>query len=110
MPVRTKRLAVGQTGAAGAFTTVYTCPAGETCIVKHVLCVGANATAGRALVLLSSGVTGLSLVDQTFAVDQVVRVDAWAVLLPGDQIKVYSALAGGIRYWISGTELEGTAD
>jgi hypothetical protein len=110
MAVRTKRLAVGISGAAGAFTTIYTCPAAETAIVKELMLSSAVTVATRLIVIAGSGALAVTLVDTSLAADATLRLPMWLVLHPADFIRIYTAVAAGARFWISGTELEGTAD
>lgn len=102
MPVRTKKLAQGTSGAASTFVDAYTCASDETTILKSLVIVGVAAGTYRIQVV--------PIVDQPIGVDAVLRVDLWHVLAPGDKIRVWSVTASAFRYWFSGTELEGVAD
>lgn len=110
MPVRTKKLAQGTSGAASTFVDAYTCASDETTILKSLVIVGVAAGTYRIQVSTLSGGLSVPIVDQPIGVDAVLRVDLWHVLAPGDKIRVWSVTASAFRYWFSGTELEGVAD
>lgn len=111
MPVRTKRLAVGTSGAASTFVTIYTAAAGETVIVKEVQIVPIAAGANRIqLACLSGGGVSVPLYDASPSQDSTVQLTRWTVLQPGDKLVLFSVVAAACRYWVSGAELEGVAD
>lgn len=109
MPVRTKRLAVGNSAPAGAGKTVYTAPAGETVIVKDIRVQAGSGASVFCALLLVSGPTAVALYSDTLAADAAAGVSTWAVLQPGDKVNVFSA-GGTFTFWVSGAELEGVAD
>lgn len=109
MAVRTKCLAAVKKAAAG-IAVMYTCPAGETVIVKEV----AFYNAGAATQTYSAGFRRAGLPDiywhSASAASGGVGISSrWSVLLPGDQI-VMNSSGVDMCVWISGTELEGLAD
>lgn len=110
MPVRTKRLAAGISGAAGAFGVVYTCPANETTIVKEVMLSNALVVSSRFILNATAGAAAVTVIDMPTSAGQAWRETMWFVMQPGDTLSVYSAVAAAVRYWISGTQLEGVAD
>lgn len=109
MPVRTTVLGRGNSGTAQQEVTIYTCPAGETAILKDVRCSVATGNPTRIVVFLVSGATRSSLIDQALAAGEKGLGGLFAVLLPGDQIRIFSQ-GGSFDAWCSGAELEGLAD
>lgn len=112
MTVRTARLAAGNSGAAAAQLTMYTCPAGRTAIIKD-LRFAKNLTSGPEylFVTLRTGAVTVGLFNLVVGDGQTVVAFAqpWVVLEPGDFIRIFSNTAGAWGYWLSGTELEGVA-
>ena len=111
MPVRTQRLGLGVTPGADVAGTAYTCPAGETTILKdwRIGTPGGN-TCSRAIVYLSSGGVVVPLFDGALAAFDTRGGTPWVVLHPGDELQVLAATHPGFQYWLSGTELHGVAD
>lgn len=109
MAVRTALLARGQSGAANALVTVYTCPAGKTAIVKDVRMLSAGDPVTNAIVRLTSGSALMHVIDGPLVVGDPVVAQGFIVLEPGDQIKVVCTGANSAFFWISGAELSGVA-
>lgn len=109
MAVRTKRLAVADSAPASTLHTIYTCPTGETTIVKDVRVSRVSSDPSRGVVLVRSGADEVVLLDQPVPEGTPGGLECWVVLLPGDEVVLYSE-GGVIAGWISGTELEGLAD
>jgi hypothetical protein len=109
--VRTKRLAAGRKSTTGT-TVIYTCPAGETAIVKRVTLYNLNASTNNLIsVLLTLGAFADTTVwQQNFPASSGVYLDVWWVLGPGGTLGLSQTTAIGTNYLISGTELEGVAD
>jgi hypothetical protein len=109
--VRTKRLASGRITTATA-TVVYTCPTGETAIVKQIWLFNVNATVSNEVGVLFDLATNAQtpLWEDTLVAREGLWLDLWTVLLPGDRIGLKTSVAGGINFLVSGTELEGLAD
>jgi hypothetical protein len=111
VPVRTQRLAVGNSAATGVTQTVYVCPAGRTAIVKDIrLNWMQGGDLANSLVAIGSGPTFLFLFKGTVTAGGVAVLQRdFVVLEPGDRIDVRSDTAGTICWWVSGTELDGLA-
>jgi hypothetical protein len=109
MPVRTKPLVRASFNTAGALQTLYTCPSGETTIVKDVRVTTVSGSPSRAGLRVISGPTYIDLVDQALASGSVGLSGLFVVLRPGDQLAGFS-LGGTVGMWVSGAELEGLAD
>jgi hypothetical protein len=109
--VRTKRLAAGRKSTV-ATETIYTCPAGETAIIKRILLYNLNASTNNLIsILLKLGAfTETTVWQQNFPASSGVDLDVWWVLGPGDTLGLVQSTAIGTNYLISGTELEGIAD
>lgn len=111
--VRTKRLASGQLAATAVSLTtqIYAVPAGETTILKTLSWVAPDG-ALTATVWLYDPAGNFVAVFQSGLVQAVpVTWHTWQVLDPGSTLRInQSANAGRLRYWASGTELEGVAD
>lgn len=111
MAVRTKRLAAGLNGTAAVGKTVYTCPAGETTIVKDVrLFARLSAVPTVKVYALSGAGTFVACLNRALADQEAAQFQGFIVLAPGDRILVEASVTDGIAYWVSGTELEGVAD
>lgn len=109
MPVRSKRL-FGPLAVGTGGTTVYTCPAGETALVKHLTFVNGSNLATT----LQVGVGGLlvgNLVAQFSVPAQgsVALVSWFLVLQPGETLRMGTTL-GNVTVAGFGAELEGVAD
>lgn len=113
MAVRTKRLASGQLAATAVSltTVVYEVPASETTILKTLSWVAPDG-AMTATVWFYDPAGNFVAVHQDALVQAVPKSWAtWHALDPGSTVRInQSAGAGRLRYWISGTELEGVAD
>ena len=111
MAVRTKRLAQGTVASAATGTFVlYTCPVDETAILKSLVAESGGTISVRFQLAGAGGsAPGFWAVSLSSDVPQV--REGWWVLHPGDIIQVVKPTTGAsLRYWLSGTELEGTAD
>lgn len=110
MAVRTARLAAGNAGASGAVKVIYVCPSGRTAIVKDIRLHNSTGGPIAAVLGLKSGAEFVPVLN-TGSLDAGPRSfpDCWLALEPGDSIELVSGAAGGIQYWLSGTELEGVA-
>lgn len=107
MAVRTKRLAQG-TRAAGTDAVVYTCPAGETAILKDIRFWNNTTGSVRSLVYVDSGPALCLILDVTAPAGEARGLAVWVVLAPGDTLRVAS-LSGQTNFRLSGTELSGVA-
>lgn len=108
MPVRTKVLA-GAT-ATTTLTAIYTCPDGETAILKSI--TSAKTAAGAVsmdLTILRDGTSRVVWREQHPVTSSVTYHDVWIVLQPGDVLRAQTD-SGTCNLWLSGTELEGVAD
>lgn len=110
MPVRTKLLGEGLQTTGGQFTIAYTCPPGETTILKEVRVFPTGPAVTRLVVSLRSGPRDVFIMDVTAPAKGDARLECWSVLQPGDTIGVFSDQNSGAHYRLSGTELEGVAD
>lgn len=109
MAVRTKLLAEGAT--PNVFTTIYTCPAGETAILKNIHCFN-PAGGATELVEIQFNASGTNRVLEraSMPVQTIFAFDTWIVIPAGATMRIRSTPNGGVNYWFSGTELEGVAD
>lgn len=108
MPVRTKSLA--GFSATTTLATVYTCPAGETAILKSVsLAKLAAGAVSFDLSVLRSGVSRVVFRELFPVTSTVVHREFWIVLQPDDQLRAQTD-TGSVTGLLSGTELEGVAD
>lgn len=106
--VRTKTLAA--TTAVVGPATIYTCPVGETAIVKSI--ASAKLAAGGVSMDLSITRAAVNRVvfRRVYPVTSTVAYDElWVVLMPGDELRAATDV-GQVTLWVSGTELEGVAD
>ena len=110
MPVRTRRLAAGSTGAANTLQTIYTGPAGETTIVKDIRIYSEAVPDQLARILLRSGFADVFIVFNGLKQGSLLALTPWIVLQPGDEMVTLTDQSPGFRFWISGTQLEGVAD
>lgn len=111
MAVRTKRLGSGSFNTSTV--TVYTCPDGETAIVKYLTFHNPGASASTVTCRMEPSGSGSprTFLRYSLAADEAKQFDTWLVLEPGDALKYIATLAGtNVAYTISGTELEGVAD
>lgn len=110
MAVRTARLAAGSTGTASVTVTVYTCPAGKTAIVKTIWFSNATGSANSTIVAAVSGPTITNIyVDSLAASNGLKLLEPYLVLEPGDSLVINSNQTNGVRYHVSGVELDGVA-
>ena len=110
MPVRTARLAVGQTGAANSTVTAYVCPAGKTAILKDIRLSNTVAAANQTILAVHSGPRFADLFKSAVpSLGIQVLADLFVVLEPGDELVVNSAQVNGIIWYVSGAELDGVA-
>jgi hypothetical protein len=110
VPVRTKRLFAGDTAPAGSGVTAYTCPAGETTILKDIRASNQSGSPSRLIISAVSGAARTAIVDEAATpLPATIGRSPWVVLQPGDQIELFS-LGGVVAVWLSGAELEGLAD
>lgn len=111
MAVRTKLLAAGRRSDATT-VVVYTCPDGETCILKDVRLVNLSATEVLNIVVGMDAATFNQTLwgDFTIGTRQTIHLEVWHVVPAGAEITVRGDVKGSCNYWLSGTELEGVAD
>lgn len=109
MAVRSKRL-FGPTSVSTGSTLVYTCPAGETALLKH-LSIANLAALGNTWSLRLNGTGGA----QTIAAGTVPAGEAvqltglFVVMHPGDTLRCTAGQAS-VALTAFGAELEGVAD
>lgn len=111
MAVRSKLLGSGR--ATGPVTaTIYTCPAGETAILKWLTVVNINASTATSVLLLMDAAGADKTRYHTFQLDpqKEAHLDLWQILDPTMEVAIQVVAAVGVNYWLSGTELEGAAD
>lgn len=109
MAVRSKRL-WGPTTVSTSAVTLYTCPAGETAIIKQV----SHFNTGVVQQAVSLGINGtgngqLVVVMSTAATSTTNLLEQFIVLHPGDTLRAI-ANAGNATVTGYGAELEGVAD
>lgn len=108
MAVRSARLFAGSTGVVGVTTTLYTCPAGITALLKDLRVDSPVGGTTRVIVWLESGGAQVALVDEPLGDTEVIAVQGFMVLEPGDQLRAL-ATGASARVWASGAELVGVA-
>jgi hypothetical protein len=108
--VRSKRLYVGPSVGAGSFATVYTAPADETVILKHLVATCTSSASSSGFLELTSGAIAVTLFAATNVFPFVHREHLWVVMQPGDLLRVWQSAASAWSWVLSGTELEGVAD
>ena len=110
MAVRTKVLGYGQQAVAGTYLA-YTCPAGETAIVKEALLYrGTTGAAGSVQLRLGAvGLPSTPLWVATLNAGESIRLELWTVMVPTNTLSVTVVGNGPVNWWISGTELAGVA-
>lgn len=106
MAVRTNRLGGPTLVASMTTSTLYTCPAGRTAIVKFLTQRGTSATAARITYLLRVAGVDLPLRSDDAAVTNAGLV-VWWVVEAGESIKVTNDGGFGVYIALHGTELEG---
>lgn len=108
MPVRTKVLAAAS--ATTTLTPIYTCPSGETTIIKSVASakLAAGAVSMDLTILRDAG--SQVVFRRTYPLTSTVDyAEVWIVMHPGDVLRAQTD-TGTVTLWISGTQLEGVAD
>ena len=107
--VRSKRL-FGPTTVGTTGTVVYTCPAGETALLKD-LEVGPGGAAGMVVVFYIGALSVDNRVHQVTLASNAWSSErgAFIVLHPGEQLRVASSI-GTVSVSGHGAELEGVAD
>lgn len=111
MAVRTKLLVPPTNLAVTTSTLLYTCPAGETAIVKTITEVNGNASSRWYSMTLSvSGADVPIIWRRLVPAASSAQLLTWIVVPAGEVLKVTNELATAITLSISGTELEGVAD
>lgn len=112
--VATKRLAKGQlaaTAGAAVTTTVYTVPVGETAIVKEIVLHAPDGAMAPGVYTWVTSSTTLKVWSPALQSGETQRYSCWFVLPAGEELLlVQPANVGRLRYWVSGTELDGVAD
>jgi hypothetical protein len=108
VPVRSAAIVAGAS-VAGSFVDVFTCPAGQTVIVKDLRMAGGGVAMSRAVFYVRSGPTAVFIVDQAMGATEVItRADMFVVLEPGDDLGVFSA-GGTFAFIACGALLDGVA-
>jgi hypothetical protein len=87
----------------------YTCPAGRTAILKDIRLGSTAAGASTYLVGLTSGPLTVRALSGTVPNGDVVGLQPYLVLAPGDALFVVPGILNGFNFWISGSELDGVA-
>ena len=110
MSVRTARLAFGESGAANTQKVIFTCPAGVTAICKDWRITGIAAGPTAVIFGVRSGPAPSYIAhSSSLAFEQLLFGTGFIVLEPGDQLVIFTSVAAGARYWVSGSELAGVA-
>ena len=111
MAVRTKHLFGPVEIAAGATATVYTCPSGETAIIKYITMVTASAVAVSGKMWIGSVANNKLVAWKNFGGtgDIASTFPGFMVLQPGE-VLIAGAVTGAITFAGFGSELEGVAD
>lgn len=109
MPVQTKRLCEGVSGAANVFVPIYTTPAGQTTILKEMRTFTALGGVNRVVFSIRSGPRDCFVFDAAPPANGILALDVWTVLAPGDQIVLFCNVAAGVHFRCSGAELDGVA-
>ena len=108
MTVRSSRLGARTSSPASSVHLVVTPDGGQTVILKDVRLSFVSGTVTRCVVFTSSGATDVSLFDDPLPANSTVGFECWVVLLPGDDLNVYSE-GGVVAIWASGAILDGIA-
>ena len=90
------------------FTTVYTCPAGKTAIIKDIRVSALNGAVSRVAVFVDSGSERTGILDQALSNLETIQRQGFMVLEPGDEL-VCLGSGNGAQVWASGAELLGVA-
>jgi hypothetical protein len=87
----------------------FTCPAGMITLVKSYALWNNGAASTSVLIQLvtADGSLAVPILSQTVAQYTGLTGQLWTVLNPGDQLSVYSSIAGLVS-WISGAVLQGS--
>lgn len=111
MAIRTKLLAGGRTTSTSA-VVIYTCPDGETAILKSLHLQNLNLTTNVEVIILMDAGAFDKTTFERFNVPASAHVarEWWVVLPAGAEIGLQLSVSQGVNYWLSGTELEGVAD
>lgn len=109
MAVRSKRLSGPTRLPNSVYTTIYTCPADETTLVKRILCGSEGSTTNVFLRLNGNSGAGTGLFSFAVAAPHGRDVETWFVLQPGDTVRAYAS-TGDIDISLHGAQLEGVAD
>ena len=109
MAVRSKRLA-GPTALAAGSNLLYTCPSGETALVKFVTIVNAGAVGRAVTIYVGSAVAAHAVYSTALAVGASQTLDWFLVLHPGEELRAAPSAATDVVVSVSGAELEGVAD
>lgn len=89
---------------------IYTCPAGVTTICKDWRITGVGATSTVLIFGVRSGPSPTFIAyAAALANEQLLFGTGFIVLEPGDQLIIFTSVAGAARYWVSGSELAGVA-
>lgn len=108
--VRSVRIASGVSGAANTLTVIYTAPAGRTAIVKDWRITGVASGGTVCIFGVQSGPGPVYLAHKAnLAFEETLQDQGFVVLEPGHQLAIFSSVAAGLRYWVSGAELDGVA-
>lgn len=91
--------------------TIYTCPAGKTCIVKRITLFNLNTTTTNTVAVLSDlgAFDRTPIREQSLAPRVGLDVEVWWVLAPGNELALSQSETTGVNYLISGTELAGVS-
>lgn len=109
MGVRSKRLFGPVVTSTGA-TALYTCPAGETALLKYLSFQNPGAVANVGVVRIGANVPANTVaVVNVPAGGATSLVDQFIVLHPGDELRIAASL-GTLNVSGHGAELEGVAD
>lgn len=109
MTTRSKRL-FGPTTVSTTHVLLYTCPAGETAILKHIVFVNGGPLAASAALRLNAQLGTAQMTTAVVpATGDVSRTDQFIVMHPGDTLYGISG-AANLIYSGFGAELEGVAD
>lgn len=108
MGVRTKVLAA--VSPTSTLTAIYTCPDGETAILKSASLAKLAAGAVSLDLTILRGATSRVVWREQFPIaGTVVYREFWIVMQPADVLRAQTD-TGTATLWLSGTELEGVAD
>lgn len=109
MAVRSKRLWGPLAALPAIFTTLYTCPAGETAIIKAVTLRNLDAAAQTGQFFVNANLGANIIESQLLAAGALAYLERWWVLHPGDTLRFAGT---GLSTWPTtghGAELAGVA-